>query len=457
MANLSRLQQAFHKNGIAIEQTSFGWNVKNIHAQANILLPHQFVLESKAVEQLLNFASVHSSACACATPDFHPGTHAPVGCVVATSPDVVIPRAIGTDINCGMRTLKTGLNLAQVGPRIQELQKEMGRVLLENVRNIPLRVEDFNRLYNEGPQAFVADWGVREGQLVDVDTQSRMLEWARHVGMSEWTSSVKHAPHLHTQSKHGWIRDPQIGTMGGGNHFVEVQTVSKVLDKKRAWQEGLSEGDVVVTIHSGSRDVGFYVGSRWMDRAKEQSPQGQAHPKHGLYAIEGPLALEYLEAMGTASRYAWLNRFLMDEMMRQSWARVIGVPSWSLLVDVPHNVIGQEYGRNIHRKGATPAHTGQLGVIPGSMGDASFIAVGAGNPDWLWSCSHGAGRQVKRQTMRNAKLDEGTWTCLTTNEERKIEEHPSAYKPIGPIIDAQVEQGLIKALVELRPLWTFKN
>jgi tRNA-splicing ligase RtcB len=161
--------------------------------------------------------------------------------------------------------------------------------------------------------------------------------------------------------------------------------------------------------------------------------------------------------MGTASRYAWLNRFVIDELMRQAWSKTVGVPSWSLLVDVPHNVISQEHGKNVHRKGATPAHTGQLGVIPGSMGDASYLVVGCGNPDWLWSCSHGAGRQVKRQTMRSAQATHGNWTCLTTNEARKIEEHPSAYKPIGPVIDSQVEQGLIEGLVELKPLWTFKT
>lgn len=457
MSNFTRLIKYFQKNGIVIEATDFGWNVRNEKAQAKILLPHDFVLEEKAVRQLLNFASVHPSACACATPDFHPGTHAPVGCIVSTDPEVVIPRAIGTDINCGMRTLKTGLNLAQMGMHEKALQAAMGEVLLNNHRNVPLLATDFHRLYTQGPQAFIEDWAKREGQLMDVNTTQRAQEWERHVGLLDWEGHARHAPLLHTESKHGWIRDPQLGTPGGGNHFVEVQAVSRVIDKTRAWQEGLKESDVLVTIHSGSRDVGFHVGTQWMDRAKAVWPKSVSHPEHGLYALEGELAKTYLQAMGTASRYAWLNRFIIDELMRQAWSKAIGVPSWKLIVDVPHNVISREHGRNIHRKGATPAHKGQLGVIPGSMGDSSFLVVGSGNADWLWSCSHGAGRQIKRQTMRGSEATPGNWTCLTTNESRKIEEHPSAYKPIGPVIDSQVEHGLIEGLVELKPLWTFKT
>ena len=194
MSNFTRLIKHFQKNGIAVEATAFGWNVRNANAQANILLPHDFALEDKAVQQLLNFASVHPSACACATPDFHPGTHAPVGCVVATDPDVVIPRAIGTDINCGMRTLKTGLNLGQMGMHEKALQTAMGEVLLNNHRNVPLRTDDFHRLYSQGPQAFLHDWAKREGQLVDVNSAQRALEWARHGGRWDREGHARHGP-----------------------------------------------------------------------------------------------------------------------------------------------------------------------------------------------------------------------------------------------------------------------
>ncbi len=113
---------------------------------------------------------------------------------------------------------------------------------------------------------------------------------------------------------------------------------------------------------------------------------------------------------------------------------------------------------NIHRKGATPARAGDLALIPGSMGDYSWLAVGCGNPEWLWSCSHGAGRSQRRQAMRSRATEESTlpWQCVTLREERRLEEAPAAYKDIGPVIEAQQEAGLIQPAVRFRPWLTFK-
>jgi tRNA-splicing ligase RtcB len=456
--NQKRLIDAFSKQGIRLQQTTQGWHVQNEHASAEIFLPATLPLEDKAVNQLLNFASVHASCQACATPDFHPGTHAPVGSVVATDMDVVIPRAIGTDINCGMRLLNTGLSLDQCAPHKQSIVQEMRNFLLNGQRNVPLRVEDFKRLYNDGPKAFMEGWSDRDFQFKDVNRAQRALEWDSHVSLFEWKSDAKHAPELHTQSSHGWIRDPQLGTPGSGNHFVEVQVVDALSDRKRCFELGLKEGTVLLMLHTGSRDVGFYVGGRWMDKAKDQWPSNVPHPKHGLYAIEGKMAQEYLQAMGTASLYAWLNRFTIDECMRQAWEKAIGAAQWKLIVDVPHNVVSIERGKNIHRKGATPAHAGQLGVIPGSMGDASYLVEGMGNDDWLHSCSHGAGRSMRRQSMRQMQHDSRlSFECITASETRTLEEHPSAYKPIGEVIQHQVEHRTIRSVARVRPWFTFKT
>ncbi len=452
----TRLYKAFKKHGIHLEATSYGWNVFKDESSASILLPHQFQLEEKAVQQLLNFASVVPGSCTCATPDFHPGTHAPVGSIVQTPEGYVIPKAIGTDINCGMRTMKTGLNMAHVAPHTKRLQDAMSQFILHGKRNLPLQTQHFKSLYDDQlPDFMELLSGVDAWKAMNV--QQRHAEWSRHVGLSNFQSHSRHAPHLHIHSQHEWIRDPQLATPGGGNHFVEIQVVDKVLDKTKAWEQQLREGDVVVTLHSGSRDVGFYIGQQWMDAAKQQWPAGVKHPEHGLYALEGALAHEYLEAMGTAARYAWFNRFCMDEQLRQIWDQQLGCPGWSLLVDVPHNVIMPEANGWVHRKGATPAHAGQLGIIPGSMGDFTYVVEGMGNDQWLQSCSHGAGRSVQRQQMRAKHLNEtGHWNCLTLNDTRKIEEHPSAYKPIGPVIEQQEQEGLIQSIVRLAPLWTFK-
>jgi RNA-splicing ligase RtcB len=126
-------------------------------------------------------------------------------------------------------------------------------------------------------------------------------------------------------------------------------------------------------------------------------------------------------------RICWLNRVALTELVRsQLEARGAG---GDVIVDVPHNVVLTEHGMNIHRKGATPAHEHSLALIPGSMGDASYLVTGLGNPEWLWSCSHRAGRTVRRQAMRAVRQGTGSirrWRCVTLREERSIEEAPSA-------------------------------
>ncbi len=213
-------------------------------------------------------------------------------------------------------------------------------------------------------------------------------------------------------------------------------------------------------IHSGSRDIGFHVGGRWMDRARNEWPKGLRHPKSGLYGLSGPLAQEYLEAMGVAARYAWANRVVLAELVRKDFAELLGATASRLVVDVPHNVVLREHGMNIHRKGATPAREGDLALIPGSMGDHSYLATGLGHEDWLWSCSHGAGRRIRRQEVRAMRPapgdDNANWQCVTLRDERRIEEAPHAYKPIGAVIDAQEHAGLIRCAVRLKPWVTFK-
>lgn len=231
-----------------------------------------------------------------------------------------------------------------------------------------------------------------------------------------------------------------------------------VLDRHAAYAAGLVRDEVVVMIHSGSRDLGFHIGAQWMDRARQAWPSGVRHPSSRLYALDGPLAAEYLEAMGIAARYAWANRVVLGEMVKAEMQRLFGTPAWRLIVDVPRNVILTEHGRNIHRKGATPAHPGELALIPGSMGDHSYVALGLGHPQWLSSCSHGAGRRMRRQVARALpqQAANGDWHCVTLREERLIEEAPHAYKPIGPVIDAQREAGLIAPVARMRPWVTFK-
>nr|WP_220216070.1 RtcB family protein [Gilliamella sp. ESL0441] len=164
--------------------------------------------------------------------------------------------------------------------------------------------------------------------------------------------------------------------------------------------------------------------------------------------------------MGVAARYAWINRIVITELIRKSLSTIFHQDDSQLVVDISHNIILPEHEMNIHRKGATPAYAGQIALIPGSMGDHSYVAVGKGHADWLWSCSHGAGRAERRQAMRSKKVEYDKvnlpWQCITLKEERLREEAPTAYKPITPVIKAQQNAGLIQTVVKLKPWVTFK-
>lgn len=466
MGTYQRLQRAFARTGIALDYRDGIYHVRDDQAEAHILLPDSLPLEDKAVRQLLAFAAVrdphgHGAVCrACATPDFHPGTVAPVGSIVATPPDFVIPAAIGTDINCSVRLLTTGARLDQLAPHKQRLVDLLTASLLNNARDVPVNTRAFRALFDEGPGAFIDGLG-GEGLWAHADKARLRAELDPCIGLASFGGSARYAPDAYLQERHAVFRDPSLGTVGSGNHFVELQVVEEVLDRHAAWEAGLRAGDVVVMIHSGSRDVGFYVGQAWMDHAKAQWPRGVRHPESGLYGLSGPLADEYLQAMGVAARYAWANRVVLAELVRKDLEQVVGAAGSRLVVDVPHNVVLREQGMNIHRKGATPAHAGDFALIPGSMGDASYLVTGLGSPDWLWSCSHGAGRRMRRQAVRalhpRAADDAAQpWQCVTLREERRIEEAPEAYKPIGPVIDAQETAGLVRAAVRLKPWVTFK-
>ena len=461
--SISRLKKAFLRQGVVVDYDGSTYTLHTARSDARVLLPAAFPLEEKAVRQLMDFAAVRhpdsdAHVCqACATPDFHPGSLAPVGAIVATTADMVIPQAIGTDINCGMRLLSTGIPLAQAAAQLPALERQLVRLFLEGGRDVPVSGQAFRALFDVGPAAFI-DAVPKTGMWSQASSEQLQAELAACIGLSEFASDSRWAPEALLGARET-IRDPSLGSIGSGNHFVEFQVVDAIFDRQAAYRLGLKVGHLAVMIHSGSRDVGFYVGQRWMDRAKMAWPVGVKHPQSGLYALTGPLADEYLQAMGVAARYAWLNRVVLGEMVRQTLRDVLHSNDSQMVVDVPHNVVLQENGLNLHRKGATPARAQDLALIPGSMGDFSYLVEGLGNPDWLSSCSHGAGRSVRRQAMRAQKPlpdQETSWRCLTLREERKIEEAPQAYKPVGPVIASQEAQGMIRTVARFKPWLTVK-
>jgi tRNA-splicing ligase RtcB len=237
--------------------------------------------------------------------------------------------------------------------------------------------------------------------------------------------------------------------------------VEEILEPRLAFEWGVRRGQVAFMVHTGSRGVGRHVGNAWIDRARKRWPTGVRHPEAGIFALHGDDATEYLDAIHTAANYGFVNRLLLAELVRLRMREVYRPDLEAPLVfDVPHNIVLREGDRFVHRKGATPAHAGQPVLIPGSMGHASYLAVGEGNPLTLSSASHGAGRALSRfEVGRRGSSDLGLEgvECITLKAERLIEEAPAAYKPITPVVDIQVQAGVVSRVARLRPLLTFKG
>jgi tRNA-splicing ligase RtcB len=468
-----RIQQKLLKSGLNIDRENNNVlsikSVNDANLESKILLPENFAIEEKAIHQLMDFARIQHPdgghvKCSCATPDFHTGSTIPVGSVVVTSHDMVIPQAIGTDINCGMRLHKLDLTYDKFMANKDVWVKKLKGDLLEGTRNIPVTPHAMKALFDNGVGDFfeVMNKSKKEGIFDKIDYLQIENELSRlHTSAFEKGNS-NYAPEALQNMSRDLLRDPSMGTLGGGNHFCELQVITEITDRQKAYEYGLKVGQLVVMIHTGSRDVGFYVGSRWADKAKQQWPVGHKHPDSKIFPVLGELADEYLMAMHSAAHYATLNRALIAELVRQRTKEVFGDLDCPLVVDVPHNIVLKEAIGNVHRKGATPAYAGQDLLIPGSMGHDSYLLSGLGNESWLSSASHGAGRSISRNEISfKARKDKSILgldkvECITLKEERMIEEAPAAYKEIGPVIQSQVDEKTVSVIAKFSPILTFK-
>jgi tRNA-splicing ligase RtcB len=469
-----RIQHKLARSGVAIERLNANSlsiaSINDAGLKAELLLPESFAIEEKAVLQLMDFAGTkhpHGGEvrCACATPDFHTGSAIPVGTVIVTSHDMVIPQSIGTDINCGMRLHHLGLSYETFMAQKAKWTSLVRGDLLEGTRNIPTSPGSMTALFNGGLGDFWQSIQQQdpEGLFAGADFGQLMKELSGLHASSFERGLSDYAPEALQNASRKILRDPSLGSLGGGNHFVEIQVVTELVDRKACFEQGLSVGQVVMMIHTGSRDVGFYVGQRWMDKAKALWPQGVKYPESKIFAIVGEMADEYLKAMHSAAHYADANRALIAEMVRQRTRQVFGRDIEApLIVDVPHNIVLKEEAGNVHRKGATPAYEGQPLLIPGSMGHDSYLLTGLGNERWARSASHGAGRSMSRsEVLFKAKKDKAFLglngvECITTKEERMIEEAPGAYKEIGQVIQSQVEEKTVSVIARFSPIITFK-
>lgn len=415
-----------------------------------------------------------------AMPDAHQGYGFCIGGVAASDVDegVVSAGGVGFDINCGVRLLASPFRTEDVQPRLPTLLDQLFRDIpcgtgKQGLLNLAPR--DLDPVLEDGAQ-----WAVRQGYGEAAD-EAFIEELGRMPGAdsSRVSSRAKQRGHR------------QLGTLGSGNHFLEIQKVEEVFDTELASRFGLYPDQVVVLIHTGSRGLGHQVCSDYLDLMQ------QAMKRHRIKVIDRQLACvpinsgegrDYLAAMAAAANFAFANRQMITHWTRRAFGRILGDDKLKIVYDVCHNIAKREdhriAGRTrevlVHRKGATRAFPkghaalprevrdlGQPVLVPGSMGTCSYVLVGTGRAmaETFGSCCHGAGRaksrsQAKRETPVEKLLREmAAKEILVRAQSRSglVEEKPDAYKDVSQVVEVVERAGIAAKLARLVPLAVMKG
>lgn len=429
------------------------------------------------------------------TPDFHKAQGVPVGTVLQTS-GFFVPQAIGNDINCGMRLHVTSLKADQLEGQLDKLETALRHRFFEGGRDISMTGLQRQALLQDGLEGLVnavpasqqqglwRGWHEQAGSLERTMNRGSLV--ARSVaGFEDFIGDLN-----------ALSRDAQIGSSGGGNHFVEIQRVSKILEPVTAHAWGLKLGAVVVMVHSGSLSIGQRSGSLVKRLVRDAYPVALKHPDNGLYPLPFGAAdqatLEVLtDALHAAANFAFANRLFLALMARDALEAVTSETDFELLYDAPHNFCWSDGATALHRKGATPsrgysemqdtpfAYHGEPVLVPGSMGAASYVLAGSGRADALWSASHGAGRLRSRGSAM--RVPEGDFEAfmkrftvvtpldlrdpqvksrpdIVADKLRELkQEAPFAYKDIALVIETLTGAGMARGVAMLEPLLTVKG
>jgi tRNA-splicing ligase RtcB len=469
-----------------VAETPYRWviprrgamRVPGVIFASQALLPAAF--GDRSIEQVMNVATLPGIVRASfAMPDIHWGYGFPIGGVAATDVaqgGVVSPGGVGFDISCGVRLLATSMDADQVRPRLEELMAALGHRVpagLGGTGILRLDEKGIEKVLRSGARAAVeAGYGTTED-----------LERCEDLGGLP-------VDDLSSVSRHALDRGlGQLGSLGSGNHFIEVQLVERIFDAKAAAAFGLREGQVTVMIHTGSRGLGHQVCSdhvRAMLKALLQYHIKLPDPQLAAAPVDSLHGRRYMAAMAAAANFGRANRQVLTWGVRQEFDAVLGVRDVSVVYDVSHNlaklerheVDGGSMLLCVHRKGATRAlpaghpdlpdvyrAAGQPVLVPGSMGTASYVLVGEpGNQAFASTC-HGAGRTMSRhqamRTVRGAELQSdlrGKGVIVETRSLRSLpEETPEAYKDVDEVVRTCEGAGLSRPVARLRPLGVLKG
>jgi len=390
--------------------------MKEVFKSNNVIIKSWVTdIESGAIDQARNVASLpFAYRWVALMPDCHQGYGMPIGGVLATN-GAVIPNAVGVDIGCGMCAVKTDIKVKDF--KIDELKQIMGEIR----EKIPVGFKHHQEPQNESLMP-VVDSGFNTYKICS----------------EQFNSALR-----------------QLGTLGGGNHFIEIQKGD--------------DGFVWIMIHSGSRNLGLKVAKHYNNLAKELNKKWSSSvpPSHDLafLPLKSEEAKDYLNEMNYCLEFAYANRLHMMEAVKKIFNKIHQC-NFDDVINIHHNfaVMENHFGKNVmvHRKGATKADEGLKGIIPGSQGTCSYIVEGLGNEESFKSCSHGAGRKMGRNDAKRR---------LNLEEEQKIlndkgivhsirgvgdlDEAPGSYKDIEAVMDNQKD--LVKILVKLEPLGVVKG
>jgi tRNA-splicing ligase RtcB len=469
-----------------IRDTEFRWvipqsgpmRVPGVVFASEALLPT--LQGDQSLQQVVNVATLPGIVRASfAMPDIHWGYGFPIGGVAATDVEaggVVSPGGVGFDISCGVRLLVSRLEAAEVRGRIPALMAELSR-------RVPaghggggiwrLSGRELERVLREGARAAVsAGFGAEEDIARCEDHGALRVE--RLAGVSDRALERGRG---------------QLGSLGSGNHFLEVQEVERVFDARVARAFGLVEGQVAVMIHSGSRGLGHQVCSDHVDRMlKAMQRYGVQVPDRQLASVpvRSPEGEAYLTAMTAAANFGRANRQVMSAAVRDAFAAVLGDPDLRLVYDVSHNlakleeheVDGRPRTLCVHRKGATLAlpaghpdlpdeyrEVGQPVLVPGSMGTPSYVLVGEPTGEAFHSTCHGSGRVMSRHQAMKRDTGQALTERLrrqgihvVTRAVRALpEEMPEAYKDVDAVVATCEGAGLSRPVARLRPMGVLKG
>ncbi|NGP76520.1 RtcB family protein [Balneolaceae bacterium YR4-1] len=441
------------------------------------------ILKDDSLDQLINVSTLPGiQKAAIAMPDAHQGYGFPIGGVAATKyPEGVIsPGGIGYDINCGVRLLATDADY-------NEIKGEMENLATELYNNVPagagksgpvnLNRQDFDRLLRRG-----AEWAVENGYGGSED-----LEYI------EANGRLDHADPNVVSERAKQRGQDQAGTLGGGNHFLEVDRVSKIFNQKAAQALGLHENQVVVFIHTGSRGFGHQVATDYVKKFQSKMNEyGINLPDRGLACapMDTRDGKDYYHAMAAGANFAWCNRQVITSEVRKAFRNVLGTQAGKIDVvyDISHNIAklevheinGNSEKVMVHRKGATrafgPGHPelpdayrdiGQPVFIPGSMGTSSYVLTGTteGMQSTFGSTCHGAGRNMSRTAAKKQvdpnklirRLKEQDIHIQAASHSGVAEEAPLAYKEVDMVVETVEKAGIAKRVLQMHPAAVIKG